>query len=117
MSKTRDGLTLSIEVSNRLFSGEDRFYLPPMGSEESELPSSLQIFKQLGECPRDETPRQPRPSGGENPHKNAYRRLREDFVRQVPGVGELSALAEQVGLMRIVEAAYRPTEMRREEDL
>jgi hypothetical protein len=117
MIKTRDGLTLSIEVSNRLFSGEDRFYLPLMGSEGSGLLSPLKIFKQLVGCPRDETPRHPRPSGGENPYTNAYRRLRDDFVRQVPGVGELSALAEQVGLMRIVEAAYRPTEMAIEVDL
>lgn len=60
------------------------------------------------------TPRQPRPRGGENAYTNAYRRLLDDFVRRVSGVGEVSVPVEQVGLMRIIEAAYRSAEAGRE---
>jgi len=106
-----------IGTRDRLFSREDWFYLPFMGSGRSGLISPLQVFKQLGGRPPDEMPRQPRPSSGENPHTNVYRRLLDDFVRQDRGVAEVSAPVEQVGLAQLVEAAYRSTETGREGDL
>jgi hypothetical protein len=117
MIEIRDGLALSIEVSDRFFSREDWFYLPCMGSGRSGLIPTLQVFKQLGGRPPEEVPRQPRPSSGENPHTNVYRRRLDDFVLQVRGVAEVSAPVEQVGLAQLVEAAYRLTETGREADL
>jgi hypothetical protein len=117
MIETRDRLALPIEVSDRPFSREYWFYLPFMGSGRSGLIPSLQVFKQLGGRPPGEMPRQPRPPSGENPHTNVYRRLLDDFVRQVRGVAEVSAPVEQVGLAQLVEAAYQSTETGREGDL
>jgi hypothetical protein len=111
MIEIRDGLALSIEVSDRFFSREDWFYLPCMGSGRSGL------IPPLGGRPPEEVPRQPRPSSGENPHTNVYRRRLDDFVLQVRGVAEVSAPVEQVGLAQLVEAAYRLTETGREADL
>lgn len=114
MLETTTGVSMTIEVSNRLFGSEDNFYLRVMGSEGSGALPPLEVYKQLGGRPMDVTPRQPRPSGGENPYMNAYRRLLDDFVRRAGGVGDVAAPVEQVGLMRTIEAAYRSAESGRE---
>lgn len=117
MVELADGVALTLEVGNRLFASEDRFYLQVMGTEGSGSLPPLEVFKQLGGRPMDVTPRQPRPRGGENPYTNAYRRLLDDFVRRTNGVGETDAPVEQVGVMRIIEAAYASAESGREVDL
>lgn len=117
MLETTTGVTMTIEVSNRLFGSEDSFYLRVMGSEGSGSLPPLEVFKQLGGRPMDVTPRQPRPSGGENPYTNAYRRLLDDFVRRAGGVGDVAAPVEQVAMMRLIEAAYRSAETGREVDV
>jgi predicted dehydrogenase len=106
MAETRDGVALTLEVSNRLFAGEDRYYARVMGSEGSGSLPPLEVFKQLGGRPIDVTPRPPKPRGGENPYTNAYRRLLDDFVRSVAGKGDTRLPREQVGLMALIEAAY-----------
>lgn len=117
MIELEGGIAVTLEVGNRLFASEDRFYLRVMGSEGSGSLPPLEVFKQLGGRPMEVTPRQPRPRGGENPYTNAYRRLLDDFVRQASGVGESSVPVEQVALMRVIEAAYASAQSGREVDL
>lgn len=116
MVEFEGGMALTMEVSNRLFASEDRFYLRVMGSEGSGSLPPLEVFKRLGGRPMDVTPRQPRPRGGENPYTNAYRRILDDFVRQVQGVGDSAPPVEQVALMRLIEAAYASASSGREVD-
>jgi predicted dehydrogenase len=106
MAETVDGIAITLEVSNRLFAGEDRYYARVMGTEGSGSLPPLEVFKQLGGRPIEVTPRQPRPRGGENPYTNAYRRLLDDFVQSVAGRSDVELPREQVGLMEFIEAAY-----------
>jgi predicted dehydrogenase len=117
MAETAEGVALTLEVSNRLFAGEDRYYARVMGMEGSGSLPPLEVFKQLGGRPIDVTPRQPRPQGGENPYTNAYRRLLDDFVQSVAGRSDTELPREQVALMGLIEAAYRSAELGREVEL
>jgi predicted dehydrogenase len=117
MAETADGVALTLEVSNRLFAAEDRYYARVMGTEGSGSLPPLEVFKQLGGRPMDVTPRQPRPQGGENPYTNAYRRLLDDFVQSVAGRSDTELPHEQVALMALIEAAYRSAEAGREVEL
>jgi hypothetical protein len=110
MAESADGIALTLEVSNRLFAGEDRYYARVMGTEGSGSLPPLEVFKQLGGRPIEVTPRQPRPQGGENPYTNAYRRLLDDFVQSVAGRSDAELPLEQVALMGFIEAAYRSAE-------
>ena len=114
MAETVDGIALTLEVSNRLFAGEDRYYARVMGTEGSGSLPPLEVFKQLGGRPIEVTPRQPRPRGGENPYTNAYRRLLDDFVQSVAGRSDAELPREQIALMALIEAAYRSAEAGRE---
>jgi len=117
MAETEGGVALTLEVSNRLFAGEDRYYARVMGTEGSGSLPPLEVFKQLGGRPMEVTPRQPRPRGGENPYQNAYRRLLDDFVQSVAGRSDAELPREQVALMGFIEAAYRSAEAGREVEL
>lgn len=117
MAETVDGVALTLEVSNRLFAGEDRYYARVMGTEGSGSLPPLEVFKQLGGRPLEVTPRQPRPRGGENPYMNAYRRQLDDFVQTVTGRREPEPQDSQVQLMALVEAAYRAADSGREVEL
>jgi len=110
MAETEGGLALSLEVSNRLFAADDRYFARVMGTEGSGSLPPLEVFKQLGGRPIEVTPRQPKPSGGENPYTNAYRRLLDDFVQSVAGRSDAAVPHEQVALMRLIEAAYESAE-------
>jgi predicted dehydrogenase len=114
MAETEGGLALSLEVSNRLYAADDRYFARVMGTEGSGSLPPLEVFKQLGGRPIDITPRQPKPSGGENPYTNAYRRLLDDFVQCVSGRREVALPTEQVALMELIEAAYRAADTGRE---
>lgn len=111
MVETTDGIAMSFEVSNRLFAGEDRYYVRVMGTEGSGYLPPLEMYKQLGGRPIDVTPRQPLPRGNENPYTNAYRRLLDDFVRAVAGTADAPIPREQIQLMELIEAAYRSAEI------
>ncbi|MDH3271156.1 MAG: Gfo/Idh/MocA family oxidoreductase [Gemmatimonadota bacterium] len=115
--ETEEGLAITVEVSNRLFAGEDRYYMRVMGDDGSGSLPPLEIYKQVGGRPMDVTPRQPKPRGGENPYTNAYRRLLDDFVRQITGLRDVSLPVHQVGLMALIEAAYRSAKEGREVEL
>jgi len=117
MAETEAGVALTLEVSNRLFAGEDRYFARVMGTEGSGSLPPLEVFKQLGGRPIEVTPRQPRPRGGENPYTNAYRRLLDDFVQSVAGRSQVDPPREQVALMRLIEAAYSSAEAGREVEL
>jgi predicted dehydrogenase len=117
MAETADGVALTLEVSNRLFAGEDRYYARVMGTEGSGSLPPLEVFKQLGGRPIEVTPRQPRPQGGENPYTNAYRRLLDDFVQSVAGRSDAELPREQVALMSLIEASYRAAGAGREVEL
>lgn len=114
MIETTEGIAFSLEVTNRLFAGEDRYYVRVMGSEGSGSLPPLEVYKQLGGRPIEVTPRQPLPRGRENAYMNAYRRLLDHFVRCVSGVSTTSLPTEQVHVMEIIEAAYRSAESGRE---
>lgn len=115
--QTEDGVAMTLEVSNRFFAADDRYYVRVMGTDGSGSLPPLEVFRQVGGRPMDVTPRQPRPRGGENPYTNAYRRLLDDFVRQITGLRDIAVPKEQIGLMAIIEAAYRSAEEGREVDL
>ena len=117
MAETEGGVALSLEVSNRLFAADDRYFARVMGTEGSGSLPPLEVYKQLGGRPIEVTPRQPRPSGGENPYTNAYRRQLDDFVQSVAGRRTLALPHEQVALMALIEAAYRAAEAGREVEL
>lgn len=117
MMETETGVALTLEVTDRLFAGEDRYYVRVMGSEGSGSLPPLEVFKRLGGRPIEVTPRQPKPRGGENPYTNAYRRLLDDFVRCVSGISETTLPREQVKLMEVIETAYRAAEIGREIEL
>ncbi len=88
-----------------------------MGDEGSGSLPPLEVYKKVGGRPMEVTPRQPKPRGGENPYTNAYRRLLDDFVRQITGLRDITIPEEQVGLMALIEAAYRSAEEGREVEL
>lgn len=117
MAETESGAVLTLEVTNRLFAGEDRYHARVLGTEGSGSLPPLEVFKQVGGRPMEVTPRQPRPRGGENPYTNAYRRLLDDFVRSIDGTTDAELPREQVALMRLIEAAYRAAETGREVEL
>jgi predicted dehydrogenase len=110
LAESVDGVALTVEVSNRYFSGADRYYARVMGTEGSGSLPPLEVHKQLGGRPLDVTPRQPLPRGGENPYTNAYRRLLDQFVRSISGRCDAEPPREQVRLMRLIEAAYEAAE-------
>lgn len=110
MFETEGGTAFAVEVSNKLFASQDRYYVRVMGTEGSASLPPLEVYKQLGGRPLEVTPRQPRPRGGENPYVNGYRRLLDHFVRVVSGTAEAEPPTEQVTLMRLIQAAYRSAE-------
>lgn len=114
IAETEDGVVVSVEVSNRHFASEDRFFTRVMGHDGSGLLPPLEIYRRLGGRPLDVTPRQPKPRGGENPYMNAYRRQIDHFVRCVNGAAEATLPSEQVALMALIEGAYRSAEAGRE---
>jgi predicted dehydrogenase len=117
MFESADGIAFSVEVSNKLFAGEDRYYARVMGRDGSGSLPPLEIYKQLGGRPLEVTPRQPKPRGGENPYTNAYRRLLDHFVRVVGGRRDAEMPVGQVALMRLIEAAYASAESGKEVSL
>lgn len=114
IAETEDGIALSIEVSSRHYASEDRFNVRVMGEEGSGRTPPLELYRRIGGRPIDVTPRQPKPRGGENPYTNAYRRQIDHFVRCVAGESDPELPYEQATLMRVIRAAYRSAEERRE---
>lgn len=114
LAETEGGIAITVEVSNQLYSSDDRFYARVLGTEGSGTLPPLRVYRQLGGRPLEVTPRQPMPRGGENAYTNAYRRLLDEFVRAVQGRAAISVPREQVALMGVVEAAYEAAASGRE---
>ena len=117
MAEAESGMALTMHVNARLFASEDRYSAQVLGTDGSGSLPPLEVFKQFGGRPRDVTPRQPRPQGGENPYTNAYRRLLDEFVRGAAGRSDIPLPEEQINLAGLVEAAYRAAETGREVEL
>lgn len=109
-----NGIAFNVEVSWSLYGDTDQHFARVMGTEGSGSLPPLRVHKQLGGRPMDVTPRQPKTRGGENLFTNAYRRLLDEFVRGVAGKCDLELPAEQIELMRVVEAAYTSAREHRE---
>lgn len=107
LAVSENGIAFNINVSWSLFAEADQHFARVMGTEGSGSLPPLQVHKQLGGRPMNVTPRQPKPRGGENLFTNAYRRLLDEFVRGISGQCEIPLPAEQIELMKVVEAAYR----------
>jgi predicted dehydrogenase len=105
-----EGIAFSVEVSWKFFADADRHYARVMGREGSAQLLPLEVSKKVGGRPMDITPRQPTPRGGENPFKNAHRRLLDQFVRSIRGTCDVELPREQAQLMTVIEAAYRSAE-------
>lgn len=114
MAETVNGMSIGLEVTNRLFAREERYLARVLGTEGSGSLPPLEVYKQVGGRPMDITPRQPKPRGGENPYMNAYRRLLDDFVRRIEGTAEAEPPFGQPNVMGLIEAAYRAAESGRE---
>lgn len=108
VAETTNGISISLEVSWNLFAQSDRYSARVLGREGSGWLPPLSVFKQLGGRPLDVTPDQP--DLRENPYMASYRRLLDRFVRAVTGERAPELPTEQVGLMRLIEAAYRSAE-------
>lgn len=114
VAQTRDGLSVSVEVSWSYFGDSDYRRIRVMGHEGSGMLPPLSVHKQLGGRPLDVTPRQPKPRGGEDAYTNSYRRALDHFVRSMTGQAEAPLPTEQVHLMEVIEAAYRSAREGRE---
>lgn len=111
---TRDGVAIALAASWRLHALEDRHRLRILGSEGGARLAPLSIYKQVGGRTVDVTPRQPIPRGGEDLFTNGYRRLLDEFVRVLAGTAAARPAADQVVLMRLIEAAYESANEGRE---
>ncbi len=111
---TRDGVAVTLTASWRFHAPEDRHRLWVLGSEGGARLSPLSIYKQVGGRTVEITPRQPIPRGGEDHFTNGYRRLLDEFVRVVAGTAAARPPADQIELMKLIEAAYESAQEGRE---
>lgn len=114
VAQTRDGLSVSVDVSWSYFGDSDYRRIRVMGREGSGMLPPLSVHKQLGGRPLDVTPRQPKPRGGEDAYTNSYRRALDHFIRCIADEAEAPLPQEQVHLMEVIEAAYRSAREGRE---
>jgi predicted dehydrogenase len=106
LAETESGVALSLEVSWSYTHHDDQHYARVLGLEGSGSLPPLEVFKQLGGRPMEVTPQQPR-SGDTKGYLNAYRREIDHFIRAIRGLADAPLPADQVHLMRVVEAIYR----------
>ncbi len=103
---TRTGTVVALTASWRFHGPEDRRRLWALGSDGGARLSPLAIYRKVGGRTVDATPRQPIPRGGEDHFTNGYRRLLDEFVRVTKGTAAARPVADQIPLMRLIEAAY-----------
>jgi predicted dehydrogenase len=103
---------INLEVTWALISERERQYLHVLGSQGSGSLSPLKVYKDLDGTLGDVTP-QIAP-GRENQYTASYRQQLLHFTEVVRGGDSLEAPAEQLTLLRVVEAAYRSAETGRE---
>jgi predicted dehydrogenase len=103
---------IGLEVTSNLLAERDRQFLHLMASAGSGSLSPLAVFKDLESGLVEVTP--PLPPGRENLFTASYRQELQYFVDVVRGERQAARPDEHVALMRILAAAYRSAEERRE---
>jgi predicted dehydrogenase len=106
------GRLVSMEVTSNLLAERDRQFLQLLGSSGSASLSPLAVYKDMDTGVVNVTP--PLPPGRENLFTASYRQELQYFVEVVRGDREARAPREHVALMRLMAAAYRSAEDRRE---
>ena len=106
---------VSLSLSWSLVAERDRHYMRLLGTRGSGSIQPLAVFKELEHGMLDVTPKiEP---GKENMYTASYREELTDFVETVRGARPYAPPSEQVQLMKIVAAAYRSAEEKREVEL
>jgi predicted dehydrogenase len=103
---------VSVEATSNLLAERDRQFLHLLGSSGSASLSPLAVYKDMETGLVNVTP--PVPPGRENLFTASYRQELQYFVDVVRGDRQVRAPTEHVALMRLMEAAYRSAEERRE---
>lgn len=107
-----DGLTLSVEVTWSMLDRRDRHYLQLLGTRGSGTLSPLSVHKELEQGLVEVTPQLP--VGPGNAYTASYRQLLRHFVDMAEGAVPRELPREQIGLMRLIQLAYRSAEERAE---
>lgn len=102
------GRAVNLEVTWNLLAERERQFLNLFGSAGTGSLAPLRVFKDLDSGLMDVTP-QITP-GRENQYTASYRQELAHFAEAVRGERKMEGPAEQVTLMRIVEAAYQSAE-------
>jgi predicted dehydrogenase len=102
------GQVVNLEVTWALSSERERQYLHVLGTDGSGSLSPLKVYKDLDGGLADVTPAVTQ--GRENPFTASYRQQLAYFAEIVRGRAEATRPAEQVTLLRIVDAVYRSAE-------
>jgi len=104
--RLKNGAGISLTVSWSLVAERDRHYMRMLGTRGSGAISPLGVYKEIETGQMiDVTPNVP--AGRENLYTASYRHELTHFVRVANGEDTEPLPREQVGIMRIVEAAYR----------
>jgi predicted dehydrogenase len=108
-----DGAAISLTVSWSLVAGRDRHYMRMLGTRGSGAISPLAVFKEVETGQMiDVTPAVS--SGRENLYTASYRRELSHFVAVARGETSERLPREQIQIMKVVQAAYRSHEEKRE---
>ena len=111
--RLEDDRVINLEASWNLLAARDRQFLHVLGTAGSASLSPLAVFREMSTGLTEVTPQLP--PGRENPFTASYRGELQHFVEVVRGEQPADASAtEHVQLLRLVEAAYRSAEERRE---
>jgi predicted dehydrogenase len=112
MLRLKGDRLVSLEVTSNLLAERDRQFLHLMGSAGSGSLTPLAVYKEMESGLVNLTPALP--PGRENLYTASYRQELQFFVDVVRGEREVGLPREHVALMRILAAAYRSAEERRE---
>lgn len=107
-----DGRLVNLEVTWALASERERQYLHVLGSAGSGSLAPLRVYKDLDSGLADVTPVVA--AGRENPFTASYRQQLGYFAEVVRGRAEAAPPAEQVALLRLIEAVYRSADKGKE---
>ncbi len=107
-----DGRAINLEVTWALVAERERQYMHLFGTAGSGSLGPLKVFKEMDSGLLDVTPQLA--PGRENQFTASYRLELSHFMEVVRGEAPTRSPAEQVTLMRIIEAAYRSAETTRE---
>ncbi len=103
---------LNLEVAWNLLARKDRQFLHLLGDNGSGTLAPLAVFREMSAGLADVTPRLPPKS--ENLFTASYRNELQHFAEVVRGEREPDSPREHVALLRLVEAAYRSNDEKRE---